>query len=104
MRPRRYNAQEALEMGLVNKVVALDQLNAEVEAWCEEILALSPTCLRVLKASFNADFDYLRSSIHRYERMIAGPEFHGSEEQREAQQAFFEKRAPDFGKFRQASR
>lgn len=104
MLARRYNAEEALQMGLVNKVVALDRLDAEVESWCEEILALSPTCLRVLKASFNADFDYMRSSIHRYERLIAGLGFHGSDEQKEAQQAFFEKRPPDFGRFRKASR
>jgi naphthoate synthase len=103
MLARRYSADEALQMGLVNKVVPLNEVDAEAERWCEEILALSPTCLRVLKASFNADFDYMRNSIHRYERQIAGLGFHGSDEQKEAQQAFFEKRAPNFGKFRKGS-
>lgn len=104
MLARKYNATEALDMGLVNAVVPAGQLDAEVEKWCQEILALSPTCLRVLKASFNADFDYLRSSIHRYERMIATLAFHGSEEQTEAQRAFFDKRPPDFGKIRYQGR
>jgi dihydroxynaphthoic acid synthetase len=103
MLARRYSAAEALDMGLVNKVVPTDQLESEVEAWCEEILALSPTCLKVLKASFNSDFDYMRSSIHRYERMIATLSFHGSDEQKEAQAAFFEKRPPEFGQFRPES-
>ena len=100
MLARKYDAQQALEMSLINAVVPLEELDAEVERWCLEILALSPTCLQVLKASFNSDFDYMRSSIHRYERMIATLNFHGSDEQREAQTAFFEKRLPQFGAFR----
>ena len=96
---RRYTAQEALSMGLVNKVVPLDKLDEEVDKWCQEILALSPTCLRVFKASFNAEIDYMRTPRHRYERMLA-PKFIGSEEQKEAQTAFAEKRNPNFGKVR----
>ena len=56
---RTYTAQEALEMGLVNKVVPLAQLDAEVAQWCEEIKALSPTALKFLKAAFNADTDHI---------------------------------------------
>jgi dihydroxynaphthoic acid synthetase len=100
MLARKYTAEQALEMGLVNAVVPPADLDSEVDTWCEEILALSPTCLSVLKASFNSDFDYMRSSIHRYERMIATLGFHGSQEQQEAQSAFFEKRPPNFGPFR----
>src|ERR1044072_4054900 len=54
---RRYTAAEAFQMGLVNKVVAAEQLDAEVEAWCREILALSPTATAIAKRSFNADSD-----------------------------------------------
>src|SRR5204862_3804907 len=54
---RRYTAAEAFQMGLVNKVVPAEQLDAEVEAWCREILALSPTAIAIAKRSFNADSD-----------------------------------------------
>ena len=56
---RQYDAQQALEMGIVNTVVPLDQLEAETVQWCREMLALSPFALRLLKASFNADEDGL---------------------------------------------
>lgn len=56
---RNYTAQEALEMGLVNKVVPLAELDAEVARWCDEIKALSPTALKFLKAAFNADTDHI---------------------------------------------
>lgn len=56
---RTYTAQEALQMGLVNKVVPLAELDAEVERWCDEIKALSPTSLKFLKAAFNADTDHM---------------------------------------------
>jgi naphthoate synthase len=56
---RTYTAQEALEMGLVNKVVPLAELDAEVARWCDEIISLSPTALKFLKAAFNADTDHI---------------------------------------------
>jgi naphthoate synthase len=56
---RTYTAREALEMGLVNKVVPLAELDGEVEKWCKEIAALSPTALKFLKAAFNADTDHV---------------------------------------------
>ena len=56
---RTYTAQEALEMGLVNKVVPLANLDAEVEKWCKEIIELGPTAIKFLKAAFNADTDHI---------------------------------------------
>ena len=56
---RTYTAQEALEMGLVNKVVPLAELDAEVARWCDEIKSLSPTALKFMKAAFNADTDHI---------------------------------------------
>src|SRR3954469_1895781 len=58
---RRYTAAEAFQMGLVNKVVPADQLDAEVEVWCREILALSPTAIAIAKRSFNADSENIRA-------------------------------------------
>src|SRR5690606_12831150 len=57
---RRYSAQQALDMGLINAVVPPDQLDAEVERWCDEIMALSPTAIAIAKRSFNADSDSIR--------------------------------------------
>lgn len=96
---RRYTAEEALHMGLVNKVVPLEKLDREVESWCEEILALSPTCIDIVKASFNAESDYAVYS-HHYLGDLLYPNYLGSEEHNEANLAFQEKRKPDFGKFR----
>uniref|UniRef100_A0A7C2P0Y8 1,4-dihydroxy-2-naphthoyl-CoA synthase n=1 Tax=candidate division WOR-3 bacterium TaxID=2052148 RepID=A0A7C2P0Y8_UNCW3 len=56
---RTYSAHEALEMGLVNKVVPLSELDTEVEKWCKEIIELSPTALKFMKAAFNADSDHI---------------------------------------------
>jgi naphthoate synthase/2-ketocyclohexanecarboxyl-CoA hydrolase len=96
---RRYSAREALEMGLVNKVVPLDKLAEEVDKWCEEILALSPTCIEILKAAFDADIEYLTGTFGLQSRLMAPGHF-DSEEFKEAQQAFLEKRKPNFWKFR----
>lgn len=59
---RTYTAQEALQMGLVNKVVTLADLDAEVERWCKEIIELGPTAIKFLKAAFNADTDHIFGS------------------------------------------
>ncbi len=95
---RRYTAKEALEMGLVNAVVPAGKLSAEVDKWCDEIIAKSPTALKVAKYSFNADTD----SIFGISRMgLSSLElFHLSEESKEGVDAFIEKRDADFGKFR----
>jgi naphthoate synthase len=95
---RQYDAQEAERWGLVNRVVAADQLRAEVRRYADEILALSPTALRFLKQSFNQDSEHLAgqaalafSGLH---------EFVASEEAREGVRAFDEKRPADFAPFR----
>jgi naphthoate synthase len=94
---RQYTAQQALEMGLVNAVVPLERLEAEGVAWAEEILAKSPTAIRMLKRSFNADTDGLAGL-----QELAGDAtmlFYLTEEAHEGSRAFLEKRAPDFSRF-----
>ena len=94
---RQYDAQEALDMGLVNTVVPLDQLEAETLKWCREMLQHSPLALRCLKASLNADCDGQMGLLD-----LAGNAtllYYMSEEAQEGKQAFVEKRKPDFSKF-----
>lgn len=84
-------------MGLVNKVVPVDQLETESVTWALEMLEMSPTALRFLKASFNADTDGLAGI-----QQLAGDAtllYYQSEEAKEGHQAFLEKRKPDFSKF-----
>ncbi|MCH9045659.1 MAG: 1,4-dihydroxy-2-naphthoyl-CoA synthase [SAR324 cluster bacterium] len=93
-----YSAQEALQMGLVNKVVPQAQLAAETDDWCRKILSRSPTALRFLKASFNADTDHvygLQAIAHGATHL-----FYGSEEGKEGREAWKAKREPDFSRFR----
>jgi naphthoate synthase len=94
---RQYSAVEALEMGLVNRVVPLEELEEETVAWCREMLQLSPFSLRLLKASFNAAEDGL-AGIQQLAH-DANLLFYGSEEAQEGRDAYREKRRPDFGKF-----
>jgi naphthoate synthase len=94
---RQYSAEDALAMGLVNTVVPLEHLEAETVAWCEEMLALSPFALRLLKASFNAAEDGL-SGIQQLAH-DANLLFYGSEEAQEGRDAYREKRRPDFSRF-----
>ncbi len=94
---RQYDAQEALDMGLVNKVVPLEQLEAETVQWCREMLQHSPLALRLLKSSFNADLDG-QAGIQE----LAGNAtllYYMSEEAQEGKKAYLEKRKPDFSKF-----
>lgn len=94
---RQYGAQEALDMGLVNTVVPLAELETETLKWCREMLAHSPLALRCLKSALNADCDGQMGLLD-----LAGNAtllYYMSEEGREGKQAFLEKRAPDFGKF-----
>jgi naphthoate synthase len=95
---RQYSAQEALEMGLVNRVVPQSELGKEVEAWGRELLQKAPTSLAFLKASFNADTDHAAgiTAIARHGLDL----YYHTEESREGVQAFLEKRPPDFSKFR----
>jgi naphthoate synthase len=94
---RQYDARQALEMGLVNAVVPLDELEATTVEWCREMLALSPFALRLVKASFNAQEDGyagIQQLAHDANLLL-----YGSEEATEGRTAFLEKRAPDFSRF-----
>jgi naphthoate synthase len=94
---RQYDAAQALDMGLVNHVVPLRELEAETMRWCREILALSPLALRCLKASLNADCDG-QSGLQE----LAGNAtllFYMTEEGREGKEAFLERRKPNFAQF-----
>jgi dihydroxynaphthoic acid synthetase len=98
---RRYTAEKALEWGLVNAVVPPAELDAEVGRWCDEILALSPTVIKVLKKSFDDEFAQLRDYQDPVDYVMAvNPDFFSSGEQLEGGQAFLEKRSPDFARFR----
>jgi naphthoate synthase len=93
----QYDAQEAKEMGLVNKVVPLDQLEDTTLDWCRKMLSKSPLSLRLLKSSFNAELDG-QAGIQE----LAGNAtllYYLSEEAKEGRNAFVEKRKPDFSKF-----
>lgn len=95
----RYTAAEAQQMGLVNKVVPADQLDAEVAKWCATILERSPTALAIAKRSFNADTESIRgiSSFGMQALML----YYQTDEAKEGGNAFREKRKPDFrGKLR----
>jgi naphthoate synthase len=94
---RQYDAHEALQMGLVNAVVPLAELETETVKWCREMLSLSPFALRLLKASFNADEDGL-AGIQQLAH-DANLLFYMSEEAQEGRQAYVEKRRPDFKQF-----
>ncbi len=94
---RQYDAQEAMDMGLVNTVVPLDSLEAETVAWCREMLQHSPLALRCLKASLNADCDGQMGLLD-----LAGNAtmlYYMSEEAQEGRNAYNEKRPPDFKRF-----
>jgi naphthoate synthase len=94
---RQYDAQQALDMGLVNAVVPLDRLEEETVQWCHEMLALSPFALRLVKASFNAHEDgYTGIQQLAHDANLL---FYGSEEAQEGRDAYKEKRAPDFSRF-----
>ena len=94
---RQYDAAQALAWGLVNAVVPLAELEATTVDWCRDMLRLSPTALRCLKAAFNADTDGLAGI-----QELAGNAtalFYTTDEAQEGRDAFLERRAPDFGKF-----
>lgn len=94
---RQYDAQQALDMGLVNTVVPLEKLEAETLQWCREMLEHSPMALRCIKSCLNADCDGQMGLLD-----MAGNAtllYYMSEEAKEGKQAFIEKRKPDFSKF-----
>ena len=94
---RQYDSKQAMDMGLVNTVVPLKNLEKETVQWCREMLALSPMALRFLKAAHNADCDGQIGLLD-----LAGNAtllYYMSEEGREGKNAYIEKRKPDFSKF-----
>ncbi|MDN3504250.1 MAG: 1,4-dihydroxy-2-naphthoyl-CoA synthase [Rhabdochlamydiaceae bacterium] len=95
---RQYSASEAMEMGLVNKVVPLEDLQDEAIRWANEMLQHSPMALRCLKSSFNAALDG-QAGVQE----LAGNAtmlFYMSKEAQEGRDSFIEKRKPDFSRFR----
>ena len=95
---RQYSAREALEMGLVNRVVPLRDLRAEVEKWCAELLDKSPTALALAKQSFNVDSEQ-RAGVAQFAHTALGL-YYQTEEAMEGRNAFVEKRPVDFKRFR----
>jgi naphthoate synthase len=94
---RQYDAQQALDMGLINTVVPLDRLEEETVQWCREMLQLSPFALRLMKASFHAEedgFGGIQQLAHDANLL-----FYASEEAKEGREAYKAKRRPDFAKF-----
>lgn len=91
---RRYSADEALQMGLVNRVVPKDELDDEVNSWCREILEKSPTAIAIAKSSFNADTDHIKGIGSMGAQSLAL--YYDTEESKEGVRAFNEKRSPDF--------
>ena len=95
---RRYSAQQAQEMGLVNAVVEPEKLEEEVMSWGRELMERSPAALRFLKHAFNADTDH----VYGIQNLAHGATalYYATEESKEGTRAFLEKRAPDFSPFR----
>jgi naphthoate synthase len=94
---RQYSAEEAREMGMVNTVVPLDELEAETVAWCRRMLELSPFALRMMKASFHAEedgFAGIQQLAHDANLL-----FYANEEAKEGREAYKAKRKPDFAQF-----
>ena len=90
----QYNAEEALDMGLVNKVVPLEQLEEVTVEWCKKVMEKSPLAIRMLKTAFNADLDG-QAGLQE----LAGNAtllYYLSDEAKEGKNAFLEKRKPDF--------
>ena len=91
---RKYNAKQALEMGLINAITTIEELESEGVLWAKEILCNSPTAIRILKASFNAENDGIAGiqELSGYATQL----FYGTAEAQEGRNAFLQKRNPDF--------
>ena len=100
MLTRQYSAKQMLDWGLVNAVVPMEKLDEEVAEWCQQLLALSPSCLKVLKASFRIHMEPIMGDrmADIVDRVVPG--YHKSGEQQEGAAAFLEKRPPDFSPWR----
>lgn len=98
---RRYTAEEALRMGLVNAVVSHTELDAEVDRWCAELLERSPTAIALAKRSFNADTESIRGIASL--GMQALSLYYDTDESKEGGIAFREKRKPNFRRYAKPS-
>jgi 2-ketocyclohexanecarboxyl-CoA hydrolase len=97
---RRYTAQQALAWGLINAVVPVAELDAEVRRWCDELLSLSPTSLRTVKTSFRLHMEsYINHNVSDVVERV-NPDYFETGEQQEGARAFLEKRKPDFSRWR----
>ena len=94
---RKYNSKQALEMGLINAITKIEELEAEGVIWAREILRNSPTAIRILKASFNAECDGIAGiqELSGYTTQL----FYSTDEAKEGRDAFLEKRPPDFSDY-----
>ena len=94
---RKYNATQALKMGLINAITNIENLESEGVIWAKEILCNSPTAIRILKASFNAENDGMAGiqELSGYATQL----FYGTNEAQEGRDAFLEKRKPDFSDY-----
>lgn len=90
----QYSADEAQSLGWVNRVVAMDDLDSAVEEWCERLLTMSPTALRLAKMAINQGSDQLVGAVNQGIELITF--FHDTDESREGMTAFMEKRPPKF--------
>ena len=93
---RKYTAEQALAMGLVNIVVPHDELDAEVKRWTDELLERAPTALAIAKRSFNADTESMRGIASLGLQALSL--YYGTPEAEEGRRAFQEKRRPEFRK------
>ena len=95
---RKYNSNEALRMGLINAITKIEELEAEGVIWAREILRNSPTAIRILKASFNAENDGIAGiqELSGYTTQL----FYSTKEAQEGRDAFLEKRPPDFSDYK----
>jgi 2-ketocyclohexanecarboxyl-CoA hydrolase len=97
---RRYTAKQMLEWGMVNAVVPKEHLDAEVRKWADDLLAISPTCLKIVKASMRNHMDHImKSEMHDIIGQVA-PKYFQTGEQKEGTSAFLEKRKANFDPFR----
>ncbi len=97
---RKYTAQEMMDWGLVNSVVPYDKLDEEVNQWAQELLALSPTCHKVIKQTFRDNVDHLMEITMADVVERVAPGYFDTGEQQEGAAAFLEKRTPDFSPWR----
>ena len=97
---RKHTAQQALEWGLVNAVVPMAELDSEVDRWCADILALSPTVLRTVKESFAQEMRPMFAFNVSDTLNRVAPDFFSTGEQKEGVDAFLSKRRPDFSPWR----